>query len=92
MSEGTAQTGSEISPEVILEKAKDIIIKLRDLERRVETEDPKKVYQELKQIVSEARQYALDKSIVPLVRKIKAAIMRRYQKLAKEKLKASQKT
>ncbi|GEM_PF-4033099 len=92
MSEGAAQAGSEISPEMILEKAKDIIVRLRELEKKVDTEDPKKVYQELKQIVGEARQYALDKSIVPLVRKIKAAIMRKYQKLAKEKLKASQKT
>ncbi|NPA69574.1 MAG: hypothetical protein GXO26_02090 [Crenarchaeota archaeon] len=87
MSEGAAVS---VSQEEILSKAREIIVRLRDLERRAEVEDLKKVWQELKDILREARQYGLDKSFVPLVRKIKAIIERRRLKMLKEKFKSQQ--
>ncbi len=87
MSEGAAVS---VSQEEILSKAREIIVKLRDLERRAEVEDLKKVWQELKDILKEAREYGLDKSFIPLVRKIRAIIERRRLKMLKEKFKSQQ--
>jgi len=79
-----------LSQDEILNKARDIIVRLRDLERRAEVEDLKKVWQELKEILREAREYGLDRSFVPLVRKIRAIIERRRLKMLKEKFKSQQ--
>ncbi|NPB00959.1 MAG: hypothetical protein GXO10_06255 [Crenarchaeota archaeon] len=87
MSEGASVS---VSQEEILSKAREIIVRLRDLERRAESEDLKKVWQELKDILREAREYGLDRSFIPLVRKIKAIIERRRLKMLKEKFKSQQ--
>ena len=80
----------EITEEVLLSKASELIVKLRELEQRAQTEDLKKVWQELRAIIGEARKYHLEKSLTPLVRKIKAIIRRRHAKMMKEKAKAQQ--
>jgi len=82
----------EVSEETILSKASELIVKLRELEERAKTEDLKKVWQELRSIISEAKQYHLEASLTPLVRKIKAIIRWRYVKLMKERAKAQAKS
>ncbi len=90
MSQAEAKTG-EVNEEVILSKASELIVRLRELEQRARSDDLKKVWQDLRSILGEARQYNLERSLVPLVRKIKAIIRWRYARLARERSKAQAK-
>ncbi len=90
MSQAEAKTG-EISEEILLSKASELIVRLRELEQRANSEDLKKIWQEFKGIIAEARQYHLEKSLTSLIRKIRAIIRWRYTKLMKERAKAQAK-
>ncbi len=92
MSEGsTGSAGVSLSQEEILNKARELIVKLREIEKRARSEsDLKSVWRDLREVMKEAREYGLDKSFVPLVRKIRAIIERRRLKMLKEKFKSQQ--
>jgi len=84
-----SESGSvSISSEEVESKAREIVVRLRDIERRASSEDPKVVYQELKSVIGEARKYGLDRCFIPLVRKNKRIIEERRIKMMKEKFKS----